>query len=165
MTAKSLFSEAVLHPIVFVDQIPADEQVLILKAVEALSSAYAPYSGFDVGAAALLDNGVMVPGSNQENIAYPSGMCAERVALFATGAQYPGVRIKALAICCRPNGEEEQLISPCGACRQVMYESEARQGSDIKLYVFVAGGQIYRADNLHSLLPFPFSFPARQPKT
>ncbi len=110
------------------------EQLLVTKAREVSKNAYAPYSKFKVGASVLLENGEVISGSNQENIAYPSGLCAERVALFAAGAQYPGVRALTMAIVAEgdllPDGA---ALSPCGGCRQVMCESEMRQDSAIRI--------------------------------
>ena len=98
------------------------------NAKSALKTAYAPYSGFFVGASVLLENGEIINGSNQENVAYPSGLCAERVALFYAGARYPDVKVKTIAVSVlSKNFEVTDVISPCGACRQVMAEYEEKQ--------------------------------------
>ncbi|MDR2147492.1 MAG: cytidine deaminase [Tannerella sp.] len=104
-------------------------------AIDAASRAYAPYSGFQVGAAVLLENRMMFEGNNQENVAYPSGMCAERVALFAAGASCPDTAVEAIAIAAFKNGEMQDSISPCGACRQVLLETENRYQKPVKIYL------------------------------
>ena len=98
------------------NELPADYKSLMLEAHEAAETAYAPYSDFHVGAAVLLANGEIIKGSNQENAAYPSGLCAERVAVFASAVQYPGVKIIAIAVTAMPGSQEEPVMaSPCGA--------------------------------------------------
>lgn len=136
-------------------ELPDQAQILMEKAVEAIEQAYAPYSHFQVGAAVLLENGVIVTGSNQENAAYPSGLCAERVALFSAGHQYPEVPVVALAIAASTGGKRVESISPCGACRQVMLETEQRQSKPMQ--VFLCGtGQILEVNNAKELLPLCF---------
>lgn len=110
-----------------------EERQLAEQAFEAACRAYAPYSRFQVGAAALLANGEIVAGSNQENAAYPSGLCAERVALFYAGSRYPDVAVRALAIVAMAGGEMQSNISPCGGCRQVLLETEQRYGSPLRV--------------------------------
>lgn len=135
--------------------LPADERMLVEAAREAALLAYAPYSGFRVGAAVLLENGVTVTGNNQENVAYPSGMCAERVALFYAGAQYPAVPVKALAVAAWQNREPAACISPCGSCRQVLLETEKRYGKPVK--VLLAGkSEVMVIRRGADLLPFGF---------
>ena len=98
-------------------ELSAEEQQLVANAKSALKTAYAPYSGFLVGASVLLENGEIINGSNQENVAYPSGLCAERVALFYAGAKYPDVKVKTVAVSVlSKNFEVTDVISPCGAC-------------------------------------------------
>lgn len=109
------------------------ENELRRAALEAAGRAYAPYSRFRVGAAALLADGRIVAGSNQENAAYPSGLCAERVALFYAGAQYPEVPVRMLAIVAEDEAGVRPHISPCGACRQVLLETEQRQGEPLRV--------------------------------
>lgn len=135
---------------------PADAQLLQM-AHEATRSSYAPYSKFHVGAAARLANGKFVTGCNIENAAYPSGLCAERVALFAAQAQYPDVAIEALAL--TAHSESKLLaepIAPCAACRQVMVQVEQR--SNVPLRVLCQGetGPIVAFDGIESLVPFVF---------
>ncbi|MEA3452496.1 MAG: cytidine deaminase, partial [Bacteroidota bacterium] len=103
------------------DELHENDRRVVEKAKEAVKSAYAPYSNFHVGAAVLLENEEIICGTNQENSAYPSGLCAERVALFYANSKYPNIEIKTLAICAFNNNEyRKQPTSPCGSCRQVM---------------------------------------------
>ena len=111
----------------------AADALLREAALQAAERAYAPYSGFQVGAAALLENGEVVTGCNQENAASPSGLCAERVALSYAGARYPGVPVSALAIIAVSGGEIRPRIAPCGACCQVLLEMEKRGGRPMRL--------------------------------
>lgn len=130
-------------------------QLLHKEAIAATLKAYAPYSNFHVGAAVLLANGEVVSASNQENAAYPSGLCAERVALFSAGANYPDVAVKAIAIAAVTGGKIVEGISPCGGCRQVMLETEMRAGAPVK--VFLCGSERMRLiDSAASLLPIGF---------
>ena len=139
------------------EELPSELASLYRKAEEARNTAYAPYSHFHVGAAVLLANGMTVTGSNQENAAYPSGLCAERVAVFAASAHYPGVMIKAIAIAV--SGDAKRLsgpVSPCGDCRQVMSEYEYRQQNGINILMPGAKGTIIMVDDIKTLLPFGF---------
>ena len=107
---------------------------LMDRSIAAQQNAYAPYSNFKVGAAILLEDGTIFTGNNQENAAYPSGLCAERVAIFACSAQYPNVKIKMIAICADSEKIDlNTVLAPCGACRQSMYEFEVKQNSQIKV--------------------------------
>ncbi len=127
---------------------------LCKKAQEVLPDAYSIYSGFSVGAALLLENGEVITGTNQENAASPSGMCAERTALFYAGSRFPQVRVKALAIAAADrNGPVKAYVSPCGACRQVMAES-IRRGGDFD--VILCGEERSILLKASALLPFPF---------
>ena len=131
---------------------------LIALAIEARKNAYAPYSKFNVGAAVLLDNGIIVKGSNQENAAYPSGLCAERTALFYAGAAYPDAKVKKIAVVSSKNGIiNEKICSPCGACRQVMFESQYRAGSPIEV-LLCGANDIYIFNSVDILLPFGFDY-------
>lgn len=133
-----------------------EERRAIEAAREATRNSYAPYSRFCVGAAALLHDGTLVCGTNQENAAYPSGLCAERTALFAAHSQYPHQPVAMLAIAARNEDGFTQLpISPCGACRQVMQETESRYGQPMRLLLY-GTSQIYRIDRAASLLPLSF---------
>ena len=132
-------------------------QALQEAAAGAATTAYAPYSHFRVGAALQLSSGQIVVGSNQENAAYPSGLCAERTALFAAGAQYPGETVQTLLLLAvGPDGERVREITPCGACRQVMQEVSARQGTSFRVVLCGAQESILIEDN-RLLLPFAFS--------
>ena len=136
------------------------EQKLIEKAKSAFTTAYAPYSGFLVGASVLLDNGEIVNGSNQENVAYPSGLCAERVALFYAGARFPDAKIKAIAVSVTSkNFRVSDVISPCGACRQVMAEYEDKQLEAIKVILHSPTDEVLIANKVEDLLPFMFRSP------
>ena len=108
------------------NELSREDATLIAEAVKVAQDAYAPYSQFKVGAAVLLENGIIVTGSNQENAAYPSGLCAERTALFYAGAQYPDVPVLALAVVAFNNIGQVEQISPCGSCRQVLVETSTR---------------------------------------
>ena len=125
---------------------------------DATSHAYAPYSGFHVGAALLLADGTVFTGTNQENAAYPSGLCAERTALFGLAAARPGhAPIVGMAVAARPADGEFGPAFPCGACRQVMLEYETRQGQAIPLLLPGRKGNILRFASLEALMPFNFS--------
>lgn len=138
-------------------QLAADDVALAEHAFDAMKKAYAPYSKFLVGAALQLENGAFISGNNQENIAFPSGLCAERVALFYAGATYPDQKIK--TICIVAQGElmpQNQLLSPCGACRQVMLESENRQNQAIRVILINQDGRTMLLHKVLDLLPFGF---------
>jgi cytidine deaminase len=137
-------------------QLPDKDKNLILKAREAAINGYAPYSGFHVGAAVLLENGVIVTGNNQENAAYPSGLCAERTALFYASAQYPNIPIIALAISTlNRSASSSDIAKPCGACRQVMAEYEDIAGKPL-LILLDGSDKIIVIDGIDSLLPLRF---------
>jgi cytidine deaminase len=138
-------------------ELPQHEQELLEKARKAGELAYAPYSNFHVGAALLLENGVIVTGNNQENMAYPSGLCAERVAIFAAGAQYPDVAVKAVAVVCTSTSfTVDKPGSPCGACRQVLAEYEMRHGKNIRLLMMGEKGKVHAVNSIGQLLPLVF---------
>lgn len=137
--------------------LPADVQQLMQQAVEVRKNAYAPYSKFRVGAALLLENGKTVLGSNQENAAYPSGLCAERTAIFQAGAIYPNVRILKLAITAASDTNPTlSPIPPCGACRQSIAEYEFKQETPLEIYFMGESGEIYQSDSIANLLPLSF---------
>jgi cytidine deaminase len=134
-----------------------EDSGLFMAALKALETAYAPYSKFRVGSAVLLADGSVISGSNQENIAYPSGLCAERVALFAAAANHPGKSIMAIAVVVKPINENEELtISPCGACRQVILEYQRLQKNPIRLIMGMEGGEVTILEDAKSLLPLAF---------
>lgn len=138
------------------EELSEKEQQLVLEAKEATYRSYAPYSGFCVGAAVMLDNGVVVCGNNQENAAYPSGLCAERVALFSANAAFPGQKVKLVAIAARQGEEFVDLpVSPCGACRQVMLECEERYGQPLGLILY-GTRCIYVVESSSALMPLSF---------
>ena len=134
------------------------EQQLIDKAKSAYSNAYAPYSGFLVGAAVLLENNEIICGNNQENVAYPSGLCAERVALYYAGANYPNVKVKTIAISAKSKTYDiTDVVSPCGACRQVMAEYQQNQHKNIRVLLHSPNNELLIANSVEDLLPFMFN--------
>jgi cytidine deaminase len=136
--------------------LPAAEKRLLDAALSVANKAYAPYSGFRVGAVAVLADGTLVEGNNQENQAYPSGLCAERVALFYAGACYPRVPVVALVIVAlREDGTVQPTIAPCGACRQVLLETEQRSGRPIQLWL-CGCDSVRIVDSAAALLPLAF---------
>ena len=139
------------------EELPAGEELLVSKATEAVSTAYAPYSRFNVGAAVLMENGEIICGSNQENTAYPSGLCAERVAIFTAKAKYPEMAIKSIAVTAHTDlFPIEEPLTPCGGCRQVIAETEMRQKSKIKILMKGESGPIMSVLGIESLLPLMF---------
>ena len=140
------------------DELTADERSLIELAIEGTNRSYSPYSHFRVGAALKLQNGVTIIGCNQENAAFPSGICAERSAIFAAGAQYPDQPVVMLAIAAR--NEEgvftEHPVSPCGPCRQVLIETETRFHHPVRILLY---GQrcVYVVDSIKQLMPLSFT--------
>lgn len=138
------------------DQPDLTEQKLIDAAKNAVHQAYAPYSKFQVGAAVLLENGEIITGSNQENAAYPSGICAERTAIFQANHNFPNQAVVAIAIAAYTNGQYLKApITPCGSCRQVLSEVEHRYGKEIAVYLY-GEQEIYKIESIDSLLPFQF---------
>ena len=138
------------------EELTPEDRKLIEAAKEATPGSYAPYSGFCVGAAARLKNGTIVIGSNQENVAYPSGLCAERTTLFAANAQYPDQPVLTLAIAARnKNGFLSQPITPCGACRQVISGVEQRYNQPIRILLYGTDGT-HVMDKIDALLPLQF---------
>lgn len=141
-----------------IDELDEEGQQLITAAKEFAQNAYAPYSNFNVGAALLLENGKIVHGSNQENAAYPSGLCAERVAFFSASANYPNVRIRRVAVVARRNHESDFLeASPCGSCRQVMMEYEEKQSHPVEIILMGNKGKVLVMPSIETLLPFKFT--------
>ncbi|MBG6188021.1 cytidine deaminase [Flavobacterium sp. CAN_S2] len=140
-----------------IQELPNDIQDLMTQAVEVRKNAYAPYSKFRVGVAIFLDNGKIVLGSNQENAAYPSGLCAERVAIFYAGAVYPEAKILKMAITAASDTNQTTApIPPCGSCRQSIAEYEIKQETPIEIYFMGEIGAIYKSESLKNLLPFMF---------
>ncbi len=139
-------------------EVSESDHRLIELARKSTQSAYAPYSNFHVGAALLLEDGTLIIGNNQENASYSLGVCAERVALFTAGANYPDKRIIAMAITAQSNSFViNRPIAPCGACRQVIAEYEHRQKSPIRLLLTGTSGTVLAADSIEGLLPMQFT--------
>ncbi|PTX60881.1 cytidine deaminase [Kordia periserrulae] len=140
-----------------IGELPQHIQKLMEHAVNARKKAYAPYSKFRVGAALQLENGVVITGNNQENAAYPSGLCAERVAIFHAGAEYPNVKIQQIAITATSDNHINKTpIPPCGSCRQSIAEYEMRQDEAIEIYFMGGEGKIMKSNSLKDLLPLVF---------
>lgn len=138
------------------EELDSRERMAVEKAREATRNSYAPYSHFHVGAAVLLGNGKIVIGANQENAAFPSGLCAERTAVFAAQANYPDEPILVLAIAASDaNGLRHRPVSPCGACRQVILEIEDRYKQPVEILLSGLDG-IYRFKTVKDLLPLSF---------
>ncbi|SHK76070.1 cytidine deaminase [Maribacter aquivivus] len=141
-----------------VNELKNDDQNLMSVAVKARQRAYAPYSSFNVGASVLLENGEIIEGNNQENASYPSGLCAERVAVFYAGAKYPGIKIKAIAITAASlNHEVSEPAAPCGNCRQAISEYEFRQQEPIRILLMGETGSVIECNSLADLLPLGFN--------
>ena len=139
-------------------ELPEADRELIAKAREIEAKAYSIYSKFSVGAAVLLSSGKVIVGNNQENIAYPSGMCAERVALFSAMAQFPEEDVITIAITASSKEfEVKHPISPCGACRQVISEYELKQKKEIRILLSATDGKVLEIPSSLSLLPFVFN--------
>lgn len=140
------------------EELSAEERHVVELAIEATERSYAPYSNFHVGAAVLLDNGVEIMGCNQENAAFPVGLCAERTAIFAAGAQYPDVPVNVLAIAARGTDGElvAEPVSPCGSCRQVMVETESRYGRELVILLY-GRNRILRINGIRELMPLTFT--------
>ena len=139
------------------NELPAKIQDLMNQAVEIRKKAYAPYSKFKVGAALLLDNGKVILGSNQENAAYPSGLCAERTAIFYAGSTYPEAKILKMAITAASDTNQTTApIPPCGSCRQSIAEYEIKQDTPIEIYFMGEIGEVYKSSSLKNLLPLMF---------
>lgn len=138
-------------------ELSPEDQQLLKDAKDAVNTSYAPYSKFHVGCALILENGVIIKGSNQENIAYPSGLCAERVAIFHAGAAYPDVPIKTMAITVRAEGYiVDKPITSCGACLQSMSEFELKFNKPMRIILQGETGNIWVADSLRTFMPFMF---------
>lgn len=138
------------------DELSEIQVTLVNRAIEAAKSAYAPYSNYYVGAAVLLGNGDIITGNNQENAAYPSGLCAERVAIFYAGSQYPDIPVTSIAIVAMQEGSiQDDPVTPCGGCRQVLCEKEAQGGTPIEMILY-GNKKIQVIQRATDLLPLPF---------
>ena len=140
-----------------IEETPEDVRELMKQAVVVRENAYAPYSKFKVGAAILLEGNEVVVGSNQENASYPSGLCAERTAVYAAGAKFPDSRILKIAITAKSlRNKVVSPVPPCGACRQALIEYEAKQDKPIEIYFMGEMGKVVKAESVKELLPLVF---------
>ena len=140
-----------------ISELAMSVQNLIKKAIEAREKAYAPYSQFLVGAALELENGEIILGNNQENASYPSGLCAERTAIYYAGAEFPNQKILRMAIVAgSTKNPTTKPIPPCGACRQALSEYEVKQNSEMELYFMGTSGQIAFSKSVENILPWVF---------
>ncbi|WP_299363934.1 cytidine deaminase [Winogradskyella sp.] len=154
---KEVKIETTLQVFNDVSELPDHIQKLMALATEARDNAYTPYSKFKVGAAILLDNNEIVTGSNQENASYPSGLCAERTAIFYAGAKYPDAKMLVLALTASSQNQvTDTPIPPCGACRQSIAEYEFKQEHPIEIYFMGATGKVVKSNSLANLLPLGF---------
>ncbi|WP_142783966.1 cytidine deaminase [Changchengzhania lutea] len=139
------------------EELPKDILKLMDQATKARLKAYAPYSNFYVGVAVLLDNGEVILGNNQENASFPSGLCAERTAIYYAGAEYPDAKIIRMAIIAGSNKNiTTKPIPPCGACRQAIAEYEIKQDAPIEMYFMGEEGKVVKSNSLSNLLPLMF---------
>ncbi|MBP0903483.1 cytidine deaminase [Mariniflexile gromovii] len=154
---KEVKIESTLYVYENIEELPVEAAHLMQKAFQARDRAYAPYSHFNVGAAILLDNGEIITGNNQENASYPSGLCAERTAIYYAGSQYPNAKVVRMAISATSkNKPTSNPIPPCGACRQAIAEYEVKQDSPIEIYFMGEIGKIAKSGSLANLLPLVF---------
>ncbi|GAA4237119.1 cytidine deaminase [Postechiella marina] len=154
---KELKIESTLYVYDNLNELDKDVISLMHKASEARDNAYAPYSKFNVGAALLLDNGEVITGSNQENASYPSGLCAERTAIYYSGAKYPKAKILKMAIIAgSTKSQTTEPIPPCGACRQSIAEYEVKQDLPIEIFFMGEVGKVVKSNSLANLLPLVF---------
>ncbi len=148
--------EILYEEIANINDLMEEDRTLVEEARKASETAYSPYSQFSVGAALRIEDGRIIRGSNQENIAYPSGLCAERVALFYAGTMKEGVR--SIAVIAKDKDEKLSTAYPCGACLQVLLESERRAGSPIRIIIALSNGGFHIFNGIDSLMPFSFKF-------
>ena len=154
MTSKEI--RIVYNEYESLDQLDPRDRELAQAAMEATKSSYAPYSNFNVGAAVRLDNGEIIKGSNQENAAYPSGICAERTAMFYASANYPENAMTAIAITASQNGTLcDNPATPCGSCRQVMAQYQTKGGQPMEI-LLVGGKKIWKFGKVDDVLPLIF---------
>ena len=140
-----------------IDELPQEDRRLMEEAIKATQNSYAPYSQFKVGAALLMEDGTIITGSNQENAAYPSGMCAERVAIWQAGATFPNKKVKSIAITANsPHKIVDRPVGPCGACRQTLLEYEVNQQEPITLIFMGEVGNVVKTSSISEMLPFSF---------
>ena len=154
---KEVKIETTLQVFNDVSDLPDQIQKLMAAATKARETAYAPYSKFKVGAAILLDNDEVITGSNQESASYPSGLCAERTAIFYAGAKYPDAQMRIMALTASSQQQiTDTPIPPCGACRQSIAEYEIKQENPIEIYFMGAKGKVVKSNSLANLLPLGF---------
>jgi cytidine deaminase len=154
---KEIKIETTLKVFENLEELPKEALDLMKLAISARNNAYAPYSSFYVGAAILLDNNEVITGNNQENASYPSGLCAERTAIYYAGSQFPNAKVIRMAICAGSlKNKTTKPIPPCGACRQAIAEYEIKQDLPIEIYFMGEIGAIAKSDSLADLLPFGF---------
>lgn len=154
---KEVKLETVLEVYENLQELPKSIQTLMAEAIEVRNSAYSPYSKFNVGAAILMDNGKVVVGSNQENASYPSGLCAERTAVYYANAKYPKAKMQIMALSASSQYKvTDKPIPPCGACRQAIAEYEIKQKEPIQIYFMGAQGKVVKSPSLANLLPLIF---------
>ncbi|HEY8367506.1 MAG TPA: cytidine deaminase [Bacteroidia bacterium] len=151
---KKLKYEISVNEFESIADVPEKDADFIEMAEKAQEKAYAPYSNFKVGAVVVLANGAVYTGNNQENAAYPDGLCAERVAIFKASADNPGVAMQSVYITCTETGG---ICAPCGSCRQALMEYENKQGSPIQVWIPGGNGKILMVEAVKDILPFPFS--------
>jgi cytidine deaminase len=138
-------------------ELNTEDHALLMSAIETVEKAYAPYSQYYVGAALKLKNGRFVQGNNQENVAYPSGLCAERVAIFYASAKYPDMEVDSIAITAKAkNFKIDEVVAPCGACRQVLAEYEMKQNKPIRIILQGDGGKVLIFKSIEDILPLMF---------
>ena len=154
---KEFKIESTLYVFDSLQDVSNDIKNLMNHAIKARDNAYAPYSKFNVGAAILLENGEIISGSNQENASYPSGLCAERTAIYYAGAKYPDSKMLKMAItAASQNNPTNSPIPPCGSCRQAISEYEVKQETPIEIYFMGETGKVIKANAIADLLPFVF---------
>jgi cytidine deaminase len=139
-----------------ISKLPEMDKQLLDLAIRASERAYAPYSSFKVGTAILMEGGIIITGSNQENAAYPSGLCAERVAIFSASSEYPNRIIEKIAVVSKDKNGQLRPVTPCGACRQVLYEYEVKQEQPIGMILVNENENLMEFKDMKSLLPFGF---------
>ena len=154
---KEVTIESKLYVFENLEELPKEVSLLMQNAFQARDNAYAPYSKFHVGAALLLDNGEIITGNNQENASYPSGLCAERTAIYYAGSKYPDAKIIRMAISASSKNKPTIIpIPPCGACRQAIAEYEVKQNEPIEIYFMGKSGKVVKSNSLANLLPLVF---------
>lgn len=140
-----------------ISELSEEDRNLMNAAIEATKNSYSPYSNFKVGAALLMEDDTIITGSNQENAAYPSGMCAERVAIWKAGATFPGKKVKKIAITANsPKLTVDKPVGPCGACRQALLEYEINQEEPMEILFMGEVGKVVKVESITAMLPFSF---------